>query len=164
MKITKPIQDVINKQITSELTAEHNYLSLAAHFEHIKLRGFASWMIKQAAEEKDHALKLFNYINDRDGEVTLQTIPAPKTNWGSIQEAFQNVLEQEQNNTVQIHKLANSAKDDNDKATEVFLNWFVTEQIEEEASAREILDKVTMAKDNAAALMILDSELGKRES
>ena len=159
----KEIEQELNKQLNRELYSAYLYLSMAAYFESINLKGFAHWLKVQAKEEVAHAMKFFEFINDRNGKVVLETIDKPKTDWSSPVEAFKDVYEHEQKVTNYIHKLVELARKNEDYATENFLAWFVSEQVEEEAQANEIYQKLKLCEKSVGGLFALDHHLGKRE-
>ena len=161
--IKDEIQDVVNNQINRELYSAYLYLSMAAYFESINLRGFAHWMRVQAREELGHAMKLYDHLVERGGRVTLQPIEAPPKEWKSPLNVFEDVYEHERKVTQMIDNLVNLAKAEGDHATEVFLQWFVNEQVEEEASALEILEKLKLIGESGHAIFMIDRELAKRE-
>lgn len=156
------VEKALNNQINAELQSAYLYLSMSAYFESINLKGFANWMRIQAQEEAGHAMRFFKFIFDRNGRVTLSSIDEPKGTWKSPLDAFENVYSHEQKVTGLINGLVDLAKKENDHATENFLQWFVGEQVEEEASALEIVEKLRFIKDSANGLLRLDSELAKR--
>lgn len=156
------VRDGVNRQIGHELKAGYLYLAMSAHFERVSLVGFASWMREQAQEELEHAMKLFDFMNHRGAEVVLPAIDAPPSDFGTPLEIFQKALEHEQEVTRLIHELYDLCVDQHDHATQLELNWFVTEQVEEEASVGTIVDQLQMAGDNEAAVLMLDRELGAR--
>ena len=156
------IQDGFNKQINEELFSSYLYLSMAAHFESQSLTGMAHWMRLQAQEELGHALKFFDFINDRDGRVVLAAVAAPKTEWDSILNAFEESLAHEQKITGLINGLVDLALSEKDHAANTFLEWFVTEQVEEEAAVRTVVDKLKLAGDSGVATFMIDGELGTR--
>ena len=160
--LSKEIQDALNNQIKNEYFASYTYLSMAAHCESINLRGFAKWLRKQSSEELEHAMKLFDYVIDRDGHVILQAIEKPQSKYKSLAEMFQVVLDHEREVTGMINKLYEKAINENDHATAVELHWFIHEQVEEEKNATEILDKLKFAGDNSSAILLLDGQLGQR--
>jgi ferritin len=160
--INKVVQDAINDQINKELYSAYLYLSMAAHFEAATLPGFAKWMRIQAQEEQGHALRFFDYLNDRSGRVLLKPIAGPQTEWKTPFEVFNQVLEHEQQVTASIHKLYEVALKDNDYATQVMLQWFINEQVEEEKSASQIIEQLKRIDAHESALLILDHELGER--
>ena len=164
MKISKKMEDMLNEQINQELNAGYLYLSMAAFLEDESLPGFASWMKLQAEEEKEHAMKIFDFVHERGGRVTLKAISAPKSNWKSVEEAFVDAYAHEQKVTDLIYMLVDAANKERDYATTRMLDWFVNEQVEEEDSASSILDKIRMVKGSKAGLLYLDKELGKRKA
>lgn len=160
--LSKEIQEALNNQIKNEYFASYTYLSMAAHCESINLRGFAKWLRKQSQEELEHAMKLFDYVIDRDGQVVLQGIDKPQSKFKSLTDIFQQVLDHEREVTGMINKLYEKAIGENDHATAVELQWFIHEQVEEEKHATEILDKLKLAADNSSAILLLDGQLGQR--
>ena len=162
--ISKEIQDALNEQIKNEYFSSYTYLSMAAYCESINMGGFANWMRLQSHEELGHAMRLFDYILNRDGRVVLQTIGKPQTKFKSLKEMFEIVLDHEREVTGMINNLYEQAISENDHATTVELQWFIQEQVEEEKTAQEILDKVKLAGDNGSALLILDTQLSERSS
>lgn len=160
--INKKMEEAINKQINAELYSSYLYLSMSAYFSLINLGGFANWMKIQAQEELTHAMKFYDYINERGGKVTLTKIEQPKTEWKSALEAFEDTYNHECVVTGLINDLVNLAIEEKDHSSNVFLQWFVTEQVEEEASAQEILDKLKFIGDNGAALFMIDKDLSQR--
>jgi ferritin len=161
--IAKKIEDALNQQMNEELHASYTYLSMSAYFHSINLEGFAHWMKLQASEELGHSMKLFDFMIEREGDVALTAVKAPPKTWKSPLAACEEVLRTEQVNTKQINDLTELAIAAKDHATRVFLQWFVTEQVEEESSASRLIEKVKLVKDDKAALFILDQELGKRQ-
>ena len=137
-------------------------MAMAAYFESINLNGFAQWMTVQAGEEMAHARKFYSYIFERDGRVKLAAIGEPPFEWKSPVDAFTNAYEHELKVSGLIHKLVDLARKENDHATENFLGWFVAEQVEEEASALEVVNKLKMIKDSPNALFMLNTHLGSR--
>ncbi len=156
------VQDAINEQIRNELYSGYVYLAMSAHFEERNLTGFAHWMRLQAQEELGHGMRLFDYLLDRGGHVVLEGIDQPSPDWGTPLEIFEHALEHERQVTRMIDELYALARDKRDNATQVALQWFITEQVEEEASAEEAVDQLRMAGDNAAALLMLDQKFGAR--
>ena len=161
--LSKEIQDALNDQIKNEYFASYTYLSMAAHCESINMTGFAGWLRKQSEEELGHAMRLFDYVIDRDGHVVLQSIDKPQAKFKSLAEMFQQVLDHEREVTGMINNLYEKSLSENDHATAVELQWFIQEQVEEEKNATEILDKLKFAGDNSSALLILDGQLGDRK-
>jgi ferritin len=162
--ISQAIQDAMNEQIKNELYSAYLYLSMAAYCESINLKGFAHWMRVQHQEETGHAMRFFDFINDRGGRVTLQAISQPPTEFKSPLDIFEQTLEHERKVTAMINKIYDLAVKEGDYASQALLQWFVTEQVEEEKSATEILEKLRLAGDRGSALLYLDHELGEREA
>jgi len=160
--IKEKIQGAINKQLNAELYSSYLYLSMAAYFESINLKGFANWMRIQAQEELMHAMKFYDYINERGGRVTLTPIDGPPTQWDSPLAVFEHVYQHEQKVTSLINNLVNIAIAESDHASNNFLQWFVAEQVEEESSADEIVQKLKLVADDRSGLFMLDQELGQR--
>ncbi|OHB86053.1 MAG: ferritin [Planctomycetes bacterium RBG_16_64_12] len=160
--LNEKIQDAFNKQLNAELYSSYLYLSMSAHFEAENLAGMANWMRIQAQEELTHVMKFFDFINERDGRVTLTEVAAPQTQWKSPLDAFEGAYEHECKVTGLINELADLAIKQKDHAANAFLQWFITEQVEEESAALMIVDKLKLAGDNGVALFMLDGELGQR--
>jgi len=161
--ISKKMESALNQQINQEFASAYLYLSLAAHFARHNFNGFAHWMRLQFSEELNHAGKLFDHVIERNGDVTLTSVPAPVAEWGSVAEAVNAAYDAEVNNTAQINTIMNVAHEEGDHATRVMLQWFVEEQVEEEASALTLVEQIRLAGDNPGALFILDRELGSRQ-
>ena len=161
--LSKKMGSALNGQLNAELFSSYLYLSMAACFESTNMQGMAKWMKVQAKEEEGHAMKFFDYIVDRGGRVKLAAIEAPESEWASPLAAFEAAYAHEQKVTGMIGELVKMAKDEGDAATGIFLQWFVTEQVEEEKNADEIVQKLTMVKEAMPALLMLDAVLGKRE-
>lgn len=161
--LSKKINEALNNQLKSELYASHLYLSMAAFCESINLPGFARWMMQQSSEERTHALKIFNYINNRDGRVTLQSVDQPPATFKSAVDMFQQALEHEKSVSEAVHKLYRLASEESDYPTEVELQWFITEQVEEEKTASDIVQKLKMVGEQPTALLMLDHHLGARQ-
>jgi ferritin len=160
--LSKALEDAINEQINKELYSAYLYLSMAAYAEAASFPGFAHWMQMQYQEEVFHALKFFDYVNERGGRVVLKAIDQPPTEWESPQHMFQHVLEHEQMVTGLINDLYALAVKENDYAAQMELQWFITEQVEEEKNAGDIVDQLKMIGDQTMALLMLDKELGTR--
>jgi ferritin len=160
--LSKAIQDAINEQIKNELYSAHQYLSMSAYCESVNLPGFARWMQAQAQEEREHAMKFYNFLLNRKGRVILQAIDQPVVEFGSPLEVFEQALEQEQKVTAQINELYGLATSETDYASQVFLQWFLTEQVEEEKNVGDVLETLNMIGDEGEALFLFDRELGKR--
>lgn len=160
--LSNALQDAINEQIKNELYSAYLYLAMSAHFEEQSLLGFATWMRMQAREEVTHAMKLLDYIGDRGGHVALKAIDGPPEHFDSPLEIFRQALAHEKEVTRMIHDLYALAAKESDYPTQVALQWFVTEQVEEEKSALDIVDQLEMAGDNRGALLLLDREMAGR--
>lgn len=160
--ISKKIEDALNQQINNELYSSYLYLSMEAYFTSVNLSGFANWMMVQTKEELAHVTKLYDFINERGGRITLKAIAAPPTDWKSPLEVFQAVYKHEQTVTGLINELVNLAIEQKDHATNSFLRWFVDEQVEEENNVNSVLSQVTLIKDSPQALFMLDKELANR--
>lgn len=160
--IKEKIEEALNEQINEEFYSAYLYLSAAAYFDEQGLDGFENWMRLQAQEEVDHAMRFFDYIEERGGRVELENIEKPKIDWGSPLEAFEDALEHEQHITKKINELADLAEEENDRATMNMLQWFIDEQVEEEDSTEEVVQKLKMIDDSPSALMMMDSKLGER--
>jgi len=156
------VQEAMNDQLQVELQSAYAYLGMAAHCEAISLGGFATWLRKQAEEEYGHAMRFYNFINDRQGEVDLRGLEAPATKYKSPLALFEKALEQERSVTAAIDKLYELVNDEKDFASQAWLDWFVTEQVEEEKTVALIVDQLKMIGDRGEALYILDKELGSR--
>ncbi|MFH7319304.1 ferritin [Desulfurivibrio sp. D14AmB] len=158
---SKKMEKSLNQQVNAELYSSYLYLSMSAYFSEINLAGCAHWMRLQAQEELLHGLKIYDYINERGGRALLASIEAPPQKWDSPVAVFENVLAHEQKVTGMINKLVDQAISEKDHATNNFLQWFVAEQVEEEASANEALQKMRLAA-KEGGLFILDQELARR--
>ncbi len=161
--IGKKMQDALNEQINAELYSAYLYQAMAANFQAANLKGFAHWMDAQAKEEQNHARKIYEFLVERGGRVELKAIAAPPVEWKSPLAVFEESYAHEQKVTGLIHKLVDLGRAEKDHAAEVFLAWFVTEQVEEEANANEIVEKLKMLKDHPQGLLMLDAQLGARE-
>jgi ferritin len=160
--MNKKVLDTINEQIKHELYSAYLYLAMSAHFEAASMPGFAKWTRLQAEEETEHAMKFFDYVNERGGRVVLQAIDQPPVEFGSPLSVFEEILSHEKKVTSLINNLYAVAVEEKDYATQVMLHWFIEEQVEEESSAQAIVDKLTMAGENKSALMHLDNQVGER--
>jgi ferritin len=160
--LSKVVQDTINEQIKNELYSAYLYLSMSAHCEAANLHGFAHWMRVQSQEEVSHAMKFFEFVFDRGGRVVLQAIDQPPVDFKSPLDLFQQTLQHEQKVTGMINHIYDLAAKENDYATQTFVQWFITEQVEEEKNASQILEQLKVVGDQPAALFMLDSYLGKR--
>lgn len=161
--IKKKIEKALNDQINAEIHSFYVYLAMAAWLEHQDWTGMAKWMKSQAREEMSHAMKFFEYLNDRNGKVVLTAIAAPKVEWATALAVFEAALAHERMITGRIDALVELATAEKDHGTAAFLQWFVTEQVEEEATLEPVVGKLAMAGDNVAALMSMDRYLAMRE-
>jgi ferritin len=152
----------LNDQVNAELYSSYLYLSMAAYFQELNLNGFARWMKVQALEELTHAMKFYGFVNDRGGRVTLQPLEGPPLRWSSPLVVFEQAYGHEQKVTDLINNLVNMAIEEKDHATNTFLQWFVTEQVEEEASANAVVQKLKLIGQAQGGLFLLDQELGQR--
>lgn len=162
MKINAPVQEILNKQINAEFWSAYLYLSMSAWFEEKGLKGFANWMRIQFQEETTHALKLFDYVTERQGIVKLEPIAAVQTEWKSILDAMEETYKHELKVTEMIYNCLDVAEKQKDRATMSMLQWFVDEQIEEESNVDEIINQLKLIGDNGQAIYLLDKELSTR--
>lgn len=163
MMISKPVEDAMNKQIMYEMQSAYLYLSMSAYFESENLPGFAKWMRVQFEEEQEHALKFFDYIHDRGGKVSLEAFPQVNVDFASPKAAFEETYAHEQKVTSLILGIYDVAVKEKDVASQIFLQWFIDEQVEEEKNASSILDMLNRIGSSAGSLYQLDHQLGKRE-
>lgn len=164
MKINDTMTAAFNDQITMELQAAHNYLAMGAWFESAGFSGMAAWMHAQAAEETEHAMKFYQFVLDRDGRVVLGSLAAPPAEFDSAHSVFEKGLAQEREVSASINNLYALALEEKDFASLPLLDWFVTEQIEEEATFSQILDDLALAAGGAQPMLFLDRELGSRSA
>ena len=162
MQINETMNAAFNDQITMELQAAHNYLAMGAWFESAGFSGMATWMHSQSAEETEHAMKFYQFVLDRDGTVVLGSLAAPTAEFDSALAVFETGLAQERDVSASINNIYALAMDEKDFASLPLLDWFVTEQIEEEASFSQILDDLALAGGGAQSMLFLDRELGSR--
>ena len=160
--LTKAVLEALNDQIRLEFSSAYAYLAMSAHCESENLPGFAKWLRIQWEEELGHAMKLFNYVHERNGNVTLQSIEKPAGKWKSPVDVFDNVISHEQKVTASVHKLYEVAAKEKDYATQVLLQWFIKEQVEEEKNATEIVELMKLAGTSGPSLLMLDRQLGAR--
>ncbi len=162
MKLSEKMAEAINKQINEEFYSAYLYLAMASYLESQKLKGAATWMEIQYQEEIGHAMKFYAYMNERGARVVLKAIKEPQKEWNSMLEVFEDAYKHEQYITSLINDLANLAMEEKDHATLALLQWFINEQVEEEANTSEIVDKINFVKDSPNGLYMLDRELGQR--
>ncbi|ODN30692.1 ferritin [Fervidobacterium thailandense] len=160
--IPEKVLKVLNEQVGKELYSAYLYLSMATYFDAEDLQGFAHWMKVQAKEELGHAMKIYEYIYERGGRVELPALEKPRCQWDSPLEAFKQALEHERFITSSIHNILELARAENDHPTANFIQWFVKEQVEEEAQVEFIVRKLQKLGDSPVALYMLDKDLGNR--
>ena len=156
------MRNALNAQVNAELYSAYLYLSMAGYFESAGLKGFAGWMNVQVQEEQLHAMKLYNYIFERGGNVTLLQIDAPPADWDSPLAVFEATLQHEQKVTGLINDLVSIARTEKDNASEIFLHWFVSEQVEEESNVGTVLAQLKLIKDSPNALFMMDNQMTQR--
>ncbi len=161
--LKKNIEQALNDQITHEFYSEYLYLSMAAYCDSIDLSGFAAWFLSQAEEEHTHGLRLFKYVQDREGRVILGAIPQPRNSFKDIHELFQAVLDHERTVTQKVNELYELALKEKDYPTQVEMEWFIREQVEEEKQVSDIIKQLKWIKDNPTLLYMLDQKLGERQ-
>ena len=162
MAIKPKLADAINDQIQAEFQSAYQYLAMAAWFEENNLSGFTHWMRLQWQEETAHAMKLFTFLHDRGGVVKLQSINVPDASWGSPLEVFEDVQKHEQRITERINDLYELAVQEKDLPTQVVLQWFINEQVEEEAVVDGIIDRLKLIGSDGPSIYLLNRELGAR--
>jgi len=160
--IKEKIREALNKQVNWEFYSAYLYLSMAAYFESVNLRGFTNWMRVQTQEELGHAMKMYDYLIERGGRVILASVEAPSSEWKSPLAAFEDAYQHERKVTGLIDGLVGLAISEGDYATNNFLQWFVTEQVEEESSVDEVVQKIKMVVEAPGGLFMLDRELAQR--
>ncbi len=163
MELKQSVQDALNRQIKEELFSAYIYLAVSAYCERTGLTGFAHWMRVQSREELGHALKIFDFVNDRGGRVVLQAISEPGVDFGTPLQIAEKALEHERRVTAMIEQIYGLAVKENDYATQALMQWFISEQVEEEKNATLLVDRLRMVGEDRGALLMLDVELGKRE-
>ena len=160
--LSKTVENAMNDQMNFEIYSANIYLSMATYFDSMNLTGFANWMKVQYQEEIFHAMKFYGYINERGGRVLLSGMPEPPTEWKSPIAAFGNALEHERIVTGRINDLVSLAMEEKDHASTNFLQWYVAEQVEEEANVDDVIKKLTLMGDAPGGMFMLDRELGTR--
>lgn len=160
--LKKRLEQELNNQLNAELYSAYLYLSMSAYLATINLQGFSNWMKVQFEEEQAHAMKLYSYILDRGGRVILSQIEAPKTEWNGIIDIFEDVLAHEQKVTELINNLVDASMEEKDHASVSYLQWFVNEQVEEEAGVSDILDQLKLIEGKGSGLFMLDREAKQR--
>jgi ferritin len=160
--IPEKLKAALDEHVSAEIGAAYLYLAMSADFESKAFKGFARWMRVQFQEEMAHALKVVDYMLARGATIAWKDVKAAATSFGSPLETFESTLAHEKEVTARVHRLYHLAAAENDTATQVFLQWFVTEQVEEEARVSEIVDKIRMVSDRPGSVLYLDKEYGKR--
>jgi ferritin len=160
--ITPSMQDALNVQINAEQYSAQLYLAMSAHCAALSFKGFARWLLVQAGEETAHAMKLFQFVLDRVGKLELKPIAAPPSEFGGVIQVFEQVLAHEKGVSQMIQKLFETARNEKDYASEITLQWYVSEQVEEEANVSTIVDRLHAVGDKGGAIWYLDKEMGKR--
>ncbi|MGR3811716.1 ferritin [Jiulongibacter sp. NS-SX5] len=161
--ISDKMQQMLNEQYNKEVYSAHLYLSMCSYFMDRDLDGFANYFRVQSQEELQHADKQFDYVHDVDGKITILPVEAPPAEFESIIDCFEQTLAHEQYVTKSIYALVKQALEEGDFATHTFLQWFITEQVEEEATVKNLLSKLKMIGDNTSALYLLNDELLQRQ-
>jgi ferritin len=162
--LSKAMQDAINQQVRNEFSSAYVYLAMSAYCEERNLPGCAHWLRVQAREEVGHAMRLFDYIHSRGGQVALGPIEQPPAKFKSVLEVFQRALEHERKISGMIHQLYEMALKEGDYATQAMVQWFITEQVEEEQSAVQIVEQLKLVGEEGPALLMMDRQLAARPS
>ena len=160
--IDREMEEAINRQINEEMYSAYLYMSMSAYFEEQGLNGFANWMYVQYQEEMDHAMKFYRYLHERGGNVRLYAIKEPPHEWKSPLDAFEQTLKHEQHITKCINELVDLAEKIKDRPTFNLLQWYIDEQVEEEANDEELINQLKLIGDNGQGLLMLDRELAQR--
>ena len=160
--LSKTMLNALNKQINKEIYSAYLYMSMSAYSQFIGLKGFANWFMVQYNEEMEHAMKIYTYVNNQGEKVKLMAIDEPPTEFESPMDMFEKTLDHEKFITKSINELVDLATEEKDHATEIFLHWFVTEQIEEEGNDNDIINQLKLIGENGNGLLMLDRELGGR--
>jgi len=160
--LKKKVEAALNNQLNKEFYSAYLYISMAGYFEHLGLPGFSNWMKVQYQEENSHTMKFFRYINERGGKVILKGVKAPPTSWKSPLNVFEKTLKHEMGVTENINELLDTAMKEKDHATTNFLQWYIEEQVEEEASVSGIIAKLKMIQGSNESLFLLDKDMAQR--
>ena len=158
----KKMENALNKQVNAEMYSSYLYLAMESYFQSISLSGFAKWMRGQVQEEMFHGMKIYDYVHERGGRMEFEAIAKPQTQWDSPLAAFEHILAHEEGVTELINNLIDVSLDVRDHAAKAFLDWFIIEQVEEEATVGGIVDRLRLIGDDSSGLFLLDSELAKR--
>ncbi|UCE20402.1 MAG: ferritin [Gemmatimonadota bacterium] len=160
--LSKKMVKALNEQINKEIYSAYLYMSMSSYSDSIGLKGFANWFMVQYQEEMEHAMRFYNYVQEQGEQVTLMAIDQPETKFASPLALFEKTLEHEKYVTKRINTLVDQAMKENDHATRIFLQWFVTEQVEEEANASDIIGKLKLVGKDSSGLLMVDQELAAR--
>lgn len=160
--ISKKMEKALNDQINYELYSAYIYLAMSAHCDSKGLKGFANWFHVQYQEEMTHVMKFYNFVLDQSAEIELEAVKKPKKDYDTLLSIFEESLAHERSVTKRIYSLVDLALEERDHGTNAFLQWFVTEQVEEEASVNQIIDKLKLVQGNGNGIFLLDAELGTR--
>jgi ferritin len=160
--LSKSLGAAMNEHLTKELYAAHLYLAMSAYFDANNLPGCAAWMRAQADEERTHGMKFYVYVYDRGGSVELMGLDKPPSDFRSALDAFQQAYEHERHVSEAINDLYAQALKEGDYASQVFLQWFIQEQVEEEKTSGTLVETLKMVGDSTASLLLFDRELGNR--
>jgi len=160
--LSERMEKELNAHVNAEMYSAYLYLSMSAYFKSIDLTGFAQWMKVQFEEEMDHAMRFFEFVDQRDGRLKLTQIEAPPVEWDSPLDVFENTYAHEQSVSARINSLVTLAVEEKDHATNNFLQWFVAEQVEEETNAKGALKKLRFVGDSKSSLLMIDQEMGQR--
>lgn len=161
--ISDKIRNILNEQINKEFYSAYLYLAMSAYFDEIGLYGFSNWTKVQAREEVDHGMILFDYMIDRNTKVELLNIGTPDSDFTSPMQVFEKILAHEIKVTESINRVAALTDDECDLATRNFIDWYIAEQVEEEASVRDVITKLNMFGEEKASLYLLDKEFKERK-
>jgi len=164
MKLSQRMEDAINRHINAELSSAYLYLSMSAYCDSVSMPGFAHWMRVQHREETSHAMKLFDFIHDRGGRVVLDTITQPPIQFNSVLDVAEQTLEHERSVTSMIYRLYELAVEESDYATQVLLQWFINEQVEEETIVTEVVDQLKLVDNDGTGLLMIDARLSGRDT
>lgn len=160
--LSKKMIDALNEQINKEMYSAYLYLAMSSYAEFKGLKGFSNWYRVQYQEEMEHAMRIYNYVQEQGAQVKLKAIEQPSSDFGTPLQILEKTLEHEQFVTKLINNLVDLAIEEKDHASQIFLQWFVTEQIEEESNVNEILDKLKLAGEDGNGLFMIDKDLAAR--
>lgn len=160
--INEKITKALNEQINLEYASAYAYLAMSSYFLAKNLNGFAHWLRVQAQEELVHGMKIYDFVSERDGQITLSDIPAPKSNWDDALAVFQDARENEKEVSTSIYNLVDLSLKEHDHATNNFLQWFVSEQVEEESAVNKVIDTLKLVGADGNGLFLVDRDLNQR--